>query len=189
MKTQLTICFLLVVFAFTLTTTVVNADDYQDVTIGKLSSVPDQFVGKLVRTKAEFGALQDLLGNKKSKCGTSKGMFVFKPGDMGYLAQISFVIVLSPAALDNAYDLKQKQPIIMEGSVYKGVGMVPGQKGFTFCVANIKAEKVSVPATESETSGSDDTMAKLKKLKEMKDAGLISEEEYEAKKKELLSKM
>ena len=34
-----------------------------------------------------------------------------------------------------------------------------------------------------------DPVERLKKLKEMKDAGLITEQEYEAKKTEILSKM
>jgi membrane protease subunit (stomatin/prohibitin family) len=50
--------------------------------------------------------------------------------------------------------------------------------------ATKSAESASAPSTSD-----DDPVAKLKKLKEMLDLGLIEQSEYDAKKTEIMSKM
>lgn len=55
--------------------------------------------------------------------------------------------------------------------------------------APVVMEKKMLPATSDEAPKTVDTSAQLKKLKELKDAGLLTEQEYEAKRKDMVGQL
>ena len=66
-------------------------------------------------------------------------------------------------------------------SVYRAVEAILGDRGFQKALSREYREKV-----EEEAASEEDIVEKLKQLKEMKERGLITEEEYQNKKKKIL---
>jgi hypothetical protein len=69
----------------------------------------------------------------------------------------------------------------MNGATYRAVEAILGDRGFQKALSREYQEKV-----EEEAVSEEDVVEKLKQLKEMKEKGLITEEEYQNKKKEIL---
>lgn len=76
-------------------------------------------------------------------------------------------------------------PIIIAGILY---AFLLFSDGITFANRHNKKAALAAPDT-SKTDGPEDTQTKLKKLQEMFNAGLITQQEYESKKADILSKM
>jgi hypothetical protein len=66
-------------------------------------------------------------------------------------------------------------------AIYRAVEAILGDRGFQKALSREYQEKV-----EEEAVSEEDVVEKLKQLKEMRDQGLITEEEYQNKKKEIL---
>jgi len=75
------------------------------------------------------------------------------------------------------------------GAAQTGLGLGAGLAAAKAMADTFRASSQAQPAQAPQGAGADDPVAVLRKLKDMLDGGLITQEEYDAKKKEILGRM
>ena len=75
------------------------------------------------------------------------------------------------------------------GAAQTGLGLGAGLAAAKAMADTFGASSQAQPAQAPQGAGADDPVAVLRKLKDMLDGGLITQEEYDAKKKEILGRM
>ncbi len=167
-------------------------EDYAKVPLAKLMANPGDYDGCKIEVEAAMQmVVQAMVADMSKKTLPKK----YKDYVLISLAGPAALAGLPKDKADIFYEIQPGTPLLMRGTVVKSSAQMKnmhgmtGSGGFLF----IDLEKVEVLKKQDEAqpaaAGNDDIMAQLKKLKEMFDAGLITKEEYEAKKKDLLSKM
>ena len=171
-------------------------EGYQKVPFAKLQSNLAEYEGCQVEFEAQFAMVLPAMMVEMQKKSLPKEY-------RNFAAYFSFVGTMGSAGVPKGKDgpvweLKAGDKIRIKGTASSGAAKAESRWGVssdagTLFVAvdeieNLGSGTAAIPAA-SDSGSSDDIAAKLKKLKDMLDQGLISQEEYEAKKKELLSNM